>query len=51
MGVGKTTIANMLSKTLDKKFVDIDSSIENEKQLTIKNIFDRFGESYFRKEE
>ena len=51
MGVGKTTIANMLSKTLDKKFVDIDSNIENEKQLTIKNIFDHFGESYFRKEE
>tara|TARA_A100001388_G_C28344967_1_gene300680 strand:+ start:22 stop:531 length:510 start_codon:yes stop_codon:yes gene_type:complete len=49
MGVGKSTIGKSLSKKLNMNFFDTDSMIENEEKMTIKNIFEKKGEEYFRK--
>ena len=49
MGAGKTYIATKLSKLLVHfSYVDIDSEIEKEAQLTIPEIFEKYSESYFR---
>ena len=49
MGVGKSTIARLLSEQIPNTYVlDTDSLIENIKNTTIKNIFDTQGEKYFR---
>ena len=48
MGSGKTSCGIILAKKLDVSFIDIDSIIELEEKLKINEIFDRFGEEYFR---
>lgn len=48
MGVGKTTIGNLLAIRLDLKFIDIDEQIELEMNMKIKDIFEQYGEPYFR---
>jgi shikimate kinase len=48
MGVGKTTVGRRLAKRLNLGFVDADEEIERAAGLTIEEIFDRFGEDYFR---
>ncbi|MEP3226883.1 MAG: shikimate kinase [Parasphingorhabdus sp.] len=48
MGVGKTTVGRRLAKKLDMPFVDADEEIEKAADLKISEIFDRFGEDYFR---
>ncbi len=48
MGVGKTTVGRRLAKRLNLGFVDADAEIERAAGLTIEEIFDRFGEDYFR---
>ena len=49
MGTGKSTIGRLVAKKLKIDFIDTDLLIENEANLTIKNIFEEFGEKYFRK--
>lgn len=49
MGCGKSTIADSLSKNIKIPFVDLDKYIEEKTQLTIKAIFEQYGEVYFRK--
>lgn len=49
MGSGKTTIAHLLAKKRHLTFDDLDQLIENDENLTIKNIFETKGELYFRK--
>lgn len=49
MGCGKSTIADSLSKNIKIRFVDLDKFIEEKTQLTIKAIFEQYGEVYFRK--
>lgn len=49
MGVGKTTVAQLLSEKMKIEWVDLDQLIEKETQLSIKNIFEKHGEIYFRK--
>ena len=49
MGVGKSTIAQLLSKKIHLKFVDIDQLIEQETNLSTREIFEKKGEIYFRK--
>lgn len=49
MGVGKSVLAKNLKKNDNLKILDIDKRIESDNLLTISNIFQRFGEDYFRK--
>lgn len=48
MGVGKTKLGRMLSKALTLPFVDSDEEIETAAGMSIADIFERFGEPYFR---
>lgn len=48
MGSGKTTIGKVLAKKKNLKFIDTDDIIEKQQNLTIKDIFNNFGETYFR---
>lgn len=48
MGVGKSTIGRRLATDLGITFVDADEEIEIAAQMTIAEIFERFGEPYFR---
>lgn len=51
MGCGKTTVGNILSRKLSYRHVDTDHEIEMEAGCTIKDIFEKKGEEYFRKVE
>ena len=48
-GSGKTYTGKLLAYKLKRKFIDLDREIEKETGLTIKEIFARYGESYFRR--
>jgi shikimate kinase len=48
MGVGKSTVGRMLASQLHGDFVDTDDEIERASGLSIAEIFERFGEDYFR---
>jgi shikimate kinase len=48
MGVGKSTIGWRVAKLLDIPFVDADSEIELAADLSIAEIFEKYGEPYFR---
>jgi shikimate kinase len=48
MGVGKSTIGRKLAQLLDLPFRDADDEIEQAAQLSIAEIFERFGEAHFR---
>tara|TARA_B110000305_G_C18962550_1_gene413405 strand:+ start:13 stop:534 length:522 start_codon:yes stop_codon:yes gene_type:complete len=49
MGVGKSTVGKALSKRLLMELSDIDKIIENKLKMTIQKIFEKKGESFFRK--
>ncbi len=49
MGCGKSTIAKRLSISTGISVVDLDKSIEDRTQLSVKEIFEQKGEIYFRK--
>ena len=51
MAVGKTTLGKIVAKKQELEFVDIDASIEKKNSMTIKEIFKRKGEEFFRLEE
>lgn len=48
MGVGKSTVGRRLALRLGLPFVDADDAIVEAAGLTIQEIFDRYGEPYFR---
>jgi len=48
MGVGKSTVGRRLANRLALPFVDADTAIEEAAGMTIAEIFERFGEAYFR---
>ena len=48
MGVGKSTIGKKLAAVLHYPFTDADDEIEQAAKMSISEIFERFGEAYFR---
>ena len=48
MGAGKTAIGTRLAKRLDVPFFDADHEIEKAAGMTVKEIFERYGEPHFR---
>ncbi|MCY3997072.1 MAG: shikimate kinase [Rhodobacter sp.] len=51
MGSGKTTIGLAVARTLSVPFMDSDAEIEKAANLSISEIFERCGESFFRRKE
>ncbi len=47
-GVGKTSVANRINRIWDKEVIDIDRLIEERKNMTIPEIFEKYGEDKFR---
>jgi len=45
---GKTTIGRILERKLDRKLIDTDDLIETKSGMKISEIFERYGETYFR---
>ena len=48
MGSGKTSVAKKIAEKTNYSFVDTDKIIERENNLSIKDIFNIYGEKYFR---
>ena len=48
MGVGKSTVGRKLAALLHLPFCDADDEIEQAAQMSVSEIFERFGEPYFR---
>ena len=48
MGAGKTSVGKRLAARLGLPFIDADDEIEAGARMTIPEIFDKFGEPYFR---
>lgn len=48
---GKTTVGKVLSEKTNFEYIDTDELIELQEKMKIKNIFDTFGEVYFRERE
>ncbi len=51
MGCGKSTIGRRLAALSGRKLIDMDRFIEEEQGMTIREIFDRYGEDAFRQME
>ena len=49
MGSGKTSLGKSLANDIDCNFIDLDGEIEKTAGIKINNIFDKYGEKYFRK--
>ena len=48
MGSGKTTLGKIVSKKLNKEFIDVDQAIEVQEDMVISEIFEKKGEPFFR---
>lgn len=48
MGVGKSTVGRRLAGRLRLPFADADTEIESAAGMTVSEIFEKFGEPYFR---
>ena len=48
MGTGKTSLGKLLAEKLGRGFIDIDQKIEQDAGLSIPQIFEKYGEKYFR---
>lgn len=51
MGVGKSTVGRRLANLINYDFVDADHEIEEAAQRSVSEIFEEFGEQYFREGE
>lgn len=49
MGTGKSEVGKELAKMLGYKFIDTDELIEKREGIPVSEIFDKYGETYFRK--
>lgn len=48
MGTGKSTVAAYLSQNYGMDIIEVDQLIEEREEMSIADIFSRYGESYFR---
>jgi len=48
MGTGKTTVGKEVARLLGRTFYDFDCIIEQRMKSSIKDIFEKYGEGYFR---
>ena len=48
MGSGKTSVGKILAKKVDRNFFDTDQEIIKNEKLDISQIFNKYGEDYFR---
>ncbi|MDF2548621.1 MAG: chorismate mutase [Anaerosolibacter sp.] len=48
MGAGKSSVGEYLSKLLEMEWIDVDQKIEEHQGMKIHEMFDIYGESYFR---
>lgn len=48
MGVGKSTVGRKLAQLLGLPFADADDEIERAAQMSVSEIFERYGEAHFR---
>lgn len=48
MGCGKTSVGSKAAKLIKYKFIDMDQYIEKKEKMTVSQIFEKKGESYFR---
>lgn len=51
MGCGKTTVGELAARILGMGYVDADQYIQQQAGLTISQMFERYGEEYFRDRE
>ena len=51
MGAGKSAVGKALAERLDVNFLDSDQEIEAASNLSIAEIFARYGEPFFRQKE
>ena len=51
MGAGKTAVGRALANRLNVPFIDSDTEIEAAANMTVQEIFNRFGEPFFRDKE
>ena len=51
MGSGKSTIGRKLAKKLNTYFIDTDNLIENFENMSVSDIFEKYGENVFREKE
>ncbi len=51
MGTGKTSIGTLVAQKLGREFIDTDQLIAKRLGLSINEIFEKFGESFFRTKE
>jgi shikimate kinase len=51
MTVGKTTLGKIVAKNLGLSFIDTDKHIEKKNSMSVKEIFEKKGEKFFRLEE
>jgi|JI10StandDraft_1071094.scaffolds.fasta_scaffold01539_15 shikimate kinase len=50
-GCGKSTVGKQLARHLNVSFIDLDQEIEKSVGLPVREIFKKYGESFFRKQE
>jgi shikimate kinase len=51
MGSGKTSVGKKLSLLLRREFIDMDDFLEKREKMSINEIFEHYGEAYFREME
>ena len=51
MGCGKTSIGRIIAEKLNLEFFDTDKVIEDRLNLSVKEIFENYGEEFFRRKE